>query len=382
MKRMIYLLVLPVFCIAGKINFVYENPFLYENKADLEDVFLQNLKKLFDFSKDDGYVLVRQFHQEMKKGLELEKSSLLMSRSFLNKISAVSPGVFLALDLGGTNFRIVAISIDSSQKITILNKKSYVLDSKIIKSTGDLFFDDLALKIKQFLIESHLEDEAIELGFTFSFPIKQENAKSGILLNWTKEFAIDDVIGKDVVVCLEQALERQSIDNIQIKALVTDGVATLIAKSFENSLCNISVIIGTGTDACYVEAIENISNVSFSEKSMIIDTGWGNFDKLSRNLYDDILDASSNNPFKQKVEKLISGKYIGELYRIVLCDLIGKQYLLSPKDLNSFMISHMINAEDLSYIENDHSEDLKEIEQFLLKFGIKDSDYASRKKMQ
>jgi len=34
-----------------------------------------------------------------------------------------------------------------------------------------------------------------ELGFTFSFPVKQTSIDSGILINWTKGFAVSGTVG-------------------------------------------------------------------------------------------------------------------------------------------------------------------------------------------
>ena len=33
-----------------------------------------------------------------------------------------------------------------------------------------------------------------ELGFTFSFPVKQTSASSGALIKWTKGFSIEDMV--------------------------------------------------------------------------------------------------------------------------------------------------------------------------------------------
>lgn len=39
-----------------------------------------------------------------------------------------------------------------------------------------------------------LLDRRRELGFTFSFPVKQLSVSSGILIKWTKGFAIRDMV--------------------------------------------------------------------------------------------------------------------------------------------------------------------------------------------
>ena len=33
-----------------------------------------------------------------------------------------------------------------------------------------------------------------ELGFTFSFPVKQTSLNSGLLMKWTKGFSIDEMV--------------------------------------------------------------------------------------------------------------------------------------------------------------------------------------------
>jgi hexokinase len=37
-----------------------------------------------------------------------------------------------------------------------------------------------------------------ELGFTFSFPVKQRSVASGTLVKWTKAFSINDAVSLDV----------------------------------------------------------------------------------------------------------------------------------------------------------------------------------------
>lgn len=37
-----------------------------------------------------------------------------------------------------------------------------------------------------------------ELGFTFSFPVKQTSISSGTIINWTKGFSIEDAVGSSL----------------------------------------------------------------------------------------------------------------------------------------------------------------------------------------
>lgn len=44
-------------------------------------------------------------------------------------------------------------------------------------------------------------DKRRELGFTFSFPVKQMSVSSGVLMKWTKGFAIGDMVRPLIFYC-------------------------------------------------------------------------------------------------------------------------------------------------------------------------------------
>ncbi len=54
------------------------------------------------------------------------------------------------------------------------------------------------------------------LGFTFSFPCKQEGLSSARLVSWTKGFKCSGVEGQDVVELLKDAIDRRNVFNILI----------------------------------------------------------------------------------------------------------------------------------------------------------------------
>ena len=88
---------------------------------------------------------------------------------------------------------------------------------------------------------------------------------------------------------LSQALHRSKINNIDITALVNDTVGTLIAKAYDTHDCDVGVIFGTGTNACYRESTAAILKMSAREKMsdyMIVNIEWGNFNCLPVNQYD------------------------------------------------------------------------------------------------
>ena len=75
----------------------------------------------------------------------------------------------------------------------------------------------------EFVNEFHLSDETLPLGFTFSFPCRQEGLAKGILTNWTKGFKCSGVEGEDVADLMKKAIRRHpSKVKIDICALLND----------------------------------------------------------------------------------------------------------------------------------------------------------------
>ena len=82
-------------------------------------------------------------------------------------------GRFLALDLGGTNFRVLLVTIGENKEFS-MESKIFAIPKEIMIGTGNALFDHIAECLVEFVVENELTDETLPLGFTFSFPCKQE----------------------------------------------------------------------------------------------------------------------------------------------------------------------------------------------------------------
>ncbi len=88
-------------------------------------------------------------------------------------------GRFLALDLGGTNFRVLLVEI-GEEKAFSMESRVFAIPRKVMLGTGEELFDHIATCLHEFVVEYGLQEVALPLGFTFSFPCKQEGlAKVG-----------------------------------------------------------------------------------------------------------------------------------------------------------------------------------------------------------
>ncbi len=145
----------------------------------------------------------------------------------------------------------------------------------------------------------------------------------GNLIKWTKGFTTTGVEGNDVVALLNDAFKKRNIE-VEVVALANDTVGTMLTRCYEDPQCEMGVILGTGTNACYAEKLVNIRKFSQEAKgnSMIINMEWGAFgdkkDLLKRTKMDILLDENSKNAGNQLFEKMISGMYLGEIIRYTM----------------------------------------------------------------
>ena len=89
----------------------------------------------------------------------------------------------MALDLGGTNFRVLCVDIGDNKQFS-MQSKVFAIPVDVMTGTGKNLFKHIANCLHEFIEEHNLQDEKLPLGFTFSFPCKQEGlAKVRMFLN-------------------------------------------------------------------------------------------------------------------------------------------------------------------------------------------------------
>ncbi|XP_067908496.1 hexokinase-1-like isoform X1 [Heterodontus francisci] len=304
-------------------------------------------------------IMVR-FKAEMQQGLSCPMTSTLkMLPTFVRSTpDGTEKGEFLALDLGGSIFRVlrVKVSEDGRQMVHTVSQ-SYPLPEDLKHGNGHQLFDHVAECLGDFIKKQEIKDKKLPLGFTFSFPCKQSKLDEGILISWTKEYLVKGVQGTDVVTLLREAIARQADYEVEVVALVNDTVGTMMTCGFDDPYCEVGVVIGTGTNACYMEELRHINLVEGDEGRMCVNTEWGAFgDDGSlediRTVFDREIDAGSNNPGKQLFEKMISALYLGELVRIILVKIARNGMLFKGKTSSKLLTKGSIDTKDVVTIDN------------------------------
>lgn len=288
------------------------------------------------------------------EGLERDGTDIQQIPSYVTKLPlGTEKGQYLAIDLGGTNLRVLSIDLHGDSTHTLLQSKIAIPTPLMVANTYKDLFEFIANFTELFMVEHFPEavqkwrqllsdgGEVTEtakhqhchrLGFAFSFAFDQHSINTGTLLCWSKSFYIEDAIGRDPALMLQEALDHLQLPLV-VSALANDTVGALVARAYttpDNSNTLLGAIFGTGTNGAYMEKLTKVkklhSRPEYSNPQpgelVALNTEWGGFDKelsvLPITSYDVGLDRDSPNPGDEQYEKRVSGLYLGELLRRVL----------------------------------------------------------------
>jgi len=260
----------------------------------------------------DPEALLNNFLDEMDRGLNGQESSLEMIPAYLGIDGEVPVHKTVAvIDAGGTNLRICLAYFDEEGNIQLSHFSKQAMPGRDREISADEFYSVLADGLEP------MKDQFDQIGFCFSYPAEILPNLDGRLLRWTKEIKIPELVGKEVGLGLSEKLAAQGISGKRI-VLLNDTVAALLAGMAQGQRFGASsyvgFILGTGTNTAYVEQNAQIGKLpDCSEGHQIINVESGGFNCFERGVFDEKLDAQSENPGGHLFEKTISGAYMGSL---------------------------------------------------------------------
>jgi hexokinase len=259
------------------------------------------------------------FIDEMKNGLE-GTGSLLMIPTYIgmDKDIPVNEPI-IAVDAGGTNFRVAVIHFDENKKLVVENFNNYPMPGSKGEISKDEFFETMADYIQPVLHRSS------KISFCFSYPVEIMPDRDGRLIMFSKEVKVRDAEGELLGKNLMDTFKKRGFKNVRSIIVLNDTVATLLAgkasspdRVFDGY---IGFILGTGTNMCYAEKCGNIKKIpelAAKEGSMLINMESGVYDKVSRGQIDIEFDNETVNPGDHVFEKTVSGAYQGGLTLAVI----------------------------------------------------------------
>lgn len=316
----------------------------------LDTALLKEFQQPFLLSTDMIKHIAVQFRKAMYAGLCGKTSPLKMLPSFLAAPTGQEKGAYMALDFGGTNIRALLVELYGNGHYAVIRQRHTPLKTSSYDYTADSvsaeeLFDFIASEIGQIAPAA-----ALSLGHTFSFPSYQTNINNAKLITWTKELKTTGVENANITQLLSEALIRRGLAHIRPAAVINDTAGTLLTAAYSNPAADIGSICGTGHNTAYLEPW-------YHSTPMIINMESGNFDKLPLTIFDAKLDTNSEKPGQQLLEKSVSGRYLGELLRLIINAMI-KNGLLPAIEAKRLNIPDAVTTKDLSLLMADSVIDL------------------------
>lgn len=258
----------------------------------------------------------RKFQDEMDRGLRGEGSSLMMLPAYLSlEHELPQHGRAVAMDAGGTNFRIALVDLDEGQ-VRLGEQTVFPMPGSRERITKEQFLDILARQLDRHPAGSRI-------GFCFSFPAEITPDLDGVVILFDKEVKVDG--GAGMHLCRDLAVHMSGLGMTppESGAVINDTVAALLGGylTLDRNQYDgwIGFILGTGLNCCYSEDARRITKLADAPAaSMVINMESGGYSGFPQGDYDKALDEGSDDPGCHRFEKMVSGAYLGPLTLLTL----------------------------------------------------------------
>ncbi|KAI1435357.1 hexokinase-7 [Xylaria sp. CBS 124048] len=348
---------------------------------------LERFLRPIHIDNSKAHVLAHELHETFK---ELAAQSLTqflptpISESILRPKGGGEKGRHLAIDIGGTNLRVGFIDLlgndglsaekgittdgnnippGTQSNIRRVLEQSWPIEEVLKKENADSLFAWIGSCIAQVVREGReafgLEPRSeLPMGVTFSFPIIQKTLADATIMAMGKGFTITSKL--DLGTLLVDGYEKSKspdLPGIKVTAILNDAVATLVSFTYQfqedrNHKAAMGLICGTGTNATIplrqstlhpkklpgkikVRADDRIDDIKVA-----VNTEWsinGSAKPLQKlgliSKWDSQLDAEGEVPGFQPLEYMTSGRYLGELARLIFVDYLKTHSNISEEDL-------------------------------------------------
>src|SRR5271154_5031082 len=142
----------------------------------------------------------------------------------------------------------------------------------------------------------------------------------------------DGIIGHDLGDIIEQSCASRKL-NVRMQAIINDSSATLLSRAYLDSSTRLALILGTGVNAAIHLPVSALGKEKFGQRPsawfdeashVVINVELSMFGKniLPTTRWDDYLNTLHLIPDFQPFEYLVSGRYLGEIFRLILVEAV------------------------------------------------------------
>lgn len=333
-----------------------------------EGALVAGAARLFEAPKSALEPIARELTRQVARGLVGEPSSLKMLRTFTRQPSGGERGRVVVVDWGGTKARAGLIELDGAGAARIVTEEALTFSEADKRGAPEPVFDLIARAVGRV---AQAQGVAVApLAFIYSYPARLERIDRAVALASTKGWALKGLEGQDVAALLAAALRRAGLERVRVAAVANDTVAALMLQSYQARgrdaaapPADVGLILGTGTNLAADLGPAGIRNLES-----------GNFDGVAgvETPYDAALDRELDEPAPgaQRFEKMVSGRYLGEILRRALRDLgprAAREHWTAPSALAT---PFALDSEHLSRIAADRTGGLDDVAALLHELGV------------
>lgn len=313
------------------------------------DDLLREIQSLLEAPLDAAKLLEMSAALQSQFAPKLQSSDICMLPSYNHKLpSGLERGTYLALDVGGSTFRIALVELNGRQpdakNMHIVVMKSFKIDEKVRQRSGHDFFEWMADKIQQALADPQLQNststQSFPMGLAWSFPVQQTSSRSANLLEMGKGFrATEGLLGQDLSELIMAPCRKRNLP-VHMDSIVNDSSATLLSRAYEDPSTRFAVILGTGFNISVHLPVSSLATTKYKgypqewldeAKHVLVNTECSMFGKgvFPTTRWDEQLNDAHVRPDFQPFEHMISGRYMGEIVRLIIVEAVQTAGLFS-----------------------------------------------------
>lgn len=336
------------------------------------DNFASEVERLFTVPLTPVNMLAMSGDIRKQFRLCLQSSPVSMLPSYNHALpSGLERGTYLALDVGGSTFRVALIELQGRDTdMKVLRVSSSPIDNSVKLLEGTRFFDWMAEKIENMLAEVDVAYGRgvvpLSMGLSWSFPINQTSVRSGLLIHMGKGFLCSNgTVGQELGELIVQSCRKRNL-NVQVDAIVNDSSAALLSRAYVDPKTAMSLILGTGTNVAIHFPVHEIGLMKFGSrpqswfdhaKHVIVNSEMSMFGGgvLPVTRWDEVLNRTHLRPDYQPLEYMTTGRYLGEIVRLIMIEAVDTARLFGGELPHSLREPYSFDTSVVAFIEADKS---------------------------
>ncbi|KAF2115807.1 hypothetical protein BDV96DRAFT_612425 [Lophiotrema nucula] len=339
------------------------------------DDLLREVQRLFEAPLEPAKLLQMSGRLQEQFAPKLQASNICMLPSYNDKLpTGLEQGTYLALDVGGSTFRVAVVELSGKQagakSMRIVTMKSYAINNPVRYLRGTAFFDWMAQKIEAAIVDPQVQringTKSFGMGLAWSFPVEQTSIRSGNLLAMGKGFrATEGTLGQDLSELIMAPCRKRNLP-VHMESIVNDASATLLSRAYEDPATRFAVILGTGFNIAVhlpTSALATSKYNGYPQKwidhatHVLVNTELSMFGKnvFPTTRWDDLLNENHVRPDFQPFEHMISGRYLGEIVRLIVVEAVRTAGLFSGELPEKLAEPYSLETGTVAAIEMDES---------------------------